>query len=118
MYHLEIDPGQLSLAQLRRIAREPVRLSLAEGAYPAIKAAAHTVAQVITEGRTVYGINTGFGLLANTRIEKHDLETLQRAIVLSHAAGTGNFMHEAAVRLLMVLKINSLARGFPGCAHW
>ncbi|WP_299944783.1 histidine ammonia-lyase [uncultured Microbulbifer sp.] len=114
MYHLEIDPGQLSLAQLRRVAREPVRLSLAEGAYPAIKAAAHTVAQVITEGRTVYGINTGFGLLANTRIEKHDLETLQRAIVLSHAAGTGSFMSEATVRLLMVLKINSLARGFSG----
>ncbi|WP_445360869.1 histidine ammonia-lyase [Microbulbifer sp. EKSA005] len=114
MYQLEIDPGQLSLAQLRRVARESVQLSLAKCAYPAIEASAHTVAQVITEGRTVYGINTGFGLLANTRIEKHDLENLQRAIVLSHAAGTGNFMSEATVRLLMVLKINSLARGFSG----
>ncbi|WP_323846431.1 histidine ammonia-lyase [Microbulbifer magnicolonia] len=114
MYKLEIDPGQLSLAQLRRVAREPVQLSLAKSAYPAIEASAKTVAQVLSEGRTVYGINTGFGLLANTRIEQKDLEALQRAIVLSHAAGTGNFMEEATVRLLMVLKINSLARGFSG----
>ncbi|KUJ83767.1 histidine ammonia-lyase [Microbulbifer flavimaris] len=114
MYKLEINPGQLGLAELRRVAREPVQLSLAKDAYPAIEASARTVAQVLSEGRTVYGINTGFGLLANTRIEKNDLENLQRAIVLSHAAGTGAFMSEATVRLLMVLKINSLARGFSG----
>ncbi|WP_308365189.1 MULTISPECIES: histidine ammonia-lyase [unclassified Microbulbifer] len=114
MYQLEINPGQLTLAQLRRVAREPVQLSLNKAAYPAIAASEKTVAQVLSEGRTVYGINTGFGLLANTRIEQKDLETLQRAIVLSHAAGTGNFMDEATVRLLMVLKINSLARGFSG----
>ncbi|WP_193162758.1 histidine ammonia-lyase [Microbulbifer hainanensis] len=114
MYKLEITPGQLSMEQLRRVAREPVQLSLAKDAYPAIEASARTVAEVLEQGRTVYGINTGFGLLANTRIEKKDLETLQRAIVLSHAAGTGNFMDEATVRLLMVLKINSLSRGFSG----
>ncbi|WP_346838002.1 histidine ammonia-lyase [Microbulbifer sp. SAOS-129_SWC] len=114
MYQLEINPGQLSLADLRRVAREPVELSLSKDAYPAIEASARTVAEVLEQGRTVYGINTGFGLLANTRIEKKDLETLQRAIVLSHAAGTGDFMNEATVRLLMVLKINSLSRGFSG----
>ncbi|QIL91034.1 histidine ammonia-lyase [Microbulbifer sp. SH-1] len=114
MYQLEITPGQLSLEQLRRVARAPVQLSLNKDAHPAIAASAKTVADVLEQGRTVYGINTGFGLLANTRIEKKDLETLQRAIVLSHAAGTGNFMSENTVRLLMVLKINSLARGFSG----
>ena len=114
MYQLEITPGQLSLEQLRRVAREPVKLSLNSDAHAAIQASAKTVADVLEQGRTVYGINTGFGLLANTRIEKKDLETLQRAIVLSHAAGTGNFMSEDTVRLLMVLKINSLARGFSG----
>lgn len=114
MYQLEITPGQLSLEQLRRVAREPVQLSLNKDAHAAIAASAKTVADVLEQGRTVYGINTGFGLLANTRIEKKDLETLQRAIVLSHAAGTGNFMREDTVRLLMVLKINSLARGFSG----
>ena len=72
------------------------------------------VEQVIAEDRTVYGINTGFGLLANTRIAPEDLETLQKSIVLSHAAGIGEFMPDETVRLMMVLKINSLARGFSG----
>lgn len=114
MFKLEINPGQLSLADLRRVAREPVHLTLAESAKADIEASARTVSRVLEEGRTAYGINTGFGLLANTRIEQKDLETLQRAIVLSHAAGTGNFMDEASARLLMVLKINSLARGYSG----
>ena len=65
-------------------------------------------------GRTVYGINTGFGLLANTRIDAAELQILQRSIVLSHAAGTGGFLPERTVRLLMTLKINSLARGYSG----
>jgi histidine ammonia-lyase len=73
-----------------------------------------TVRSVIAEGRTVYGINTGFGLLANTRIQDEELELLQRSIVLSHAAGIGQMMSPATVRLMMVLKINSLARGYSG----
>ncbi|MFE8730274.1 aromatic amino acid lyase, partial [Aeromonas hydrophila] len=62
----------------------------------------------------LYGINTGFGLLANTRIPVDQLEELQRSIVLSHAAGIGTYMDDATVRLMMVLKLNSLARGFSG----
>jgi histidine ammonia-lyase len=58
----------------------------------------------------VYGINTGFGLLANTRIRWEQLDELQRSIVLSHAAGIGEYMDDATVRLMMVLKVNSLAR--------
>ena len=70
--------------------------------------------RVLEEGRTVYGINTGFGLLANTKIAQDELELLQRSIVLSHAAGIGEFMSPQVVRLLMLLKINSLSRGFSG----
>ncbi|MEQ4541189.1 MAG: histidine ammonia-lyase, partial [Billgrantia sp.] len=64
--------------------------------------------------RTVYGINTGFGLLAQTRIDHDNLEELQRSLVLSHATGVGEPMEDALVRLIMVLKVNSLARGFSG----
>ncbi|MCP4788916.1 MAG: histidine ammonia-lyase, partial [Gammaproteobacteria bacterium] len=56
----------------------------------------------------------GFGLLANTRIDAKDLQELQRSIVLSHAAGIGELMGDATVRLVMILKINSLARGYSG----
>ena len=72
------------------------------------------MASLIADGRAIYGVNTGFGLLARTRIPTDELEQLQRAIVLSHAAGTGPLMEESTVRLLMVLKINSLARGYSG----
>lgn len=117
MFELVIKPGELTLAQLRQVALQPVQLSLDPSCRAAIDASAAAVAKVITENRVVYGINTGFGLLANTRIEPHDLELLQRSIVLSHAAGTGALMEAATVRLMMVLKINSLARGFSGIRY-
>jgi len=111
---LTLIPGTLTLSQLREVHRQHVHLALDESAKPAINAAEQVVLNVIKENRTVYGINTGFGLLANTRINVDELELLQRSIVLSHAAGTGDFMSEDTVRLLMLLKINSLARGFSG----
>ena len=111
---LNLVPGTLTLDQLREVHRSHVHLSLDESAVPAINAAEQVVLNVIKENRTVYGINTGFGLLANTRINVDELELLQRSIVLSHAAGTGDFMQEDTVRLLMLLKINSLARGYSG----
>lgn len=114
MYQLTIEPGKLTLQQLRQVSREPVQLTLSDAAFADIEKSTQMVEKVISEGRTVYGINTGFGLLANTKIAPEDLETLQRSIVLSHAAGIGEFMRDQTVRLMMVLKINSLARGFSG----
>ncbi len=114
MHELNLRPGRLGLADLRRVARESVRLRLDDEARAAIAASAATVTDLLGEGRVIYGINTGFGLLASTRIAAADLETLQRSLVLSHAAGIGAPMDEAAVRLMMVLKINALARGYSG----
>jgi len=111
---LTIQPGQLTLADLRRVRQGSIRIELDPACFPGMDRSAETVSRVLAEGRTVYGINTGFGLLANTRIAPEELETLQRSIVLSHAAGIGEFMKPETVRLLMVLKINSLARGFSG----
>ncbi|MGI2200344.1 histidine ammonia-lyase [Shewanella baltica] len=112
--HLVLTPGSLSLAQLREISRHKLTLELAPEAITDINTSAQIVQKVLDEGRTVYGINTGFGLLANTKIAPEDLQLLQRSIVLSHAAGTGQYMQDATVRLMMVLKINSLSRGFSG----
>ncbi len=109
-----LKPGSLTLSQLREISRRGVTLELDSSAIADIDRSAAMVQQVLDEGRTVYGINTGFGLLANTKIAPNDLQLLQRSIVLSHAAGTGQYMQDATVRLMMVLKINSLSRGFSG----
>lgn len=114
MQTLTLLPGQLTLDDLYAVNNAPVRLTLDPSCIAGIEASAATVKKVIDENRVVYGINTGFGMLANTRIPPDELETLQRSIVLSHAAGIGEFMDEATVRLLMTLKINSLARGYSG----
>ncbi len=114
MNTLTLTPGTLTLAQLREIYSQPVHLTLDDGAYAAINESVACVNEIMTQGRTAYGINTGFGLLAQTRIATEDLENLQRSLVLSHAAGVGEPLDDALVRLMMVLKINSLARGFSG----
>lgn len=110
----KLTPGQLAYSDLRTLLDESTQLSLNTSAEEDIFASEKVVAQIIAEGKTVYGINTGFGLLASTRIDESDLETLQRSIVLSHAAGTGELLSDASVRLILALKINSLARGFSG----
>lgn len=114
MQAIVIQPGQLTLAQLRDVQRQHIPIALSPDAHDSIHKAEQVVLDVIAQDRTVYGINTGFGLLANTKIDVSELELLQRSIVLSHAAGIGEFMSEDVVRLLMLLKINSLARGHSG----
>ena len=114
MNALTLTPGSLTLKQLRSVWRQPVALTLDESAHRAIDDSVACVEAIVAEGRTAYGINTGFGLLAQTRIATHDLENLQRSLVLSHAAGVGQPLDDEIVRLMMVLKINSLARGFSG----
>lgn len=114
MQVFNLIPGQVSLAELRGIYQQPARLSLVASAAAQIEASVACVERILAEDRTAYGINTGFGLLASTRIASHDLENLQRSLVLSHAAGIGAPLDDAMVRLIMVLKINSLSRGFSG----
>jgi histidine ammonia-lyase len=111
---LTLRPGRLALAELRALWGEPHTLALDAAARPAIERSAETVAQVVGEHRTVYGVNTGFGLLARTRIDDARLTELQRALVLSHMAGTGPPLDDATVRLVIALKIASLARGHSG----
>ncbi len=114
MNTFEIKPGQLRFEDLRLLHDEASTITFTQQNEAAINRAAEIVDDVIKQGRTVYGINTGFGLLANTKIPADKLETLQRSIVLSHAAGVGRFMDDATVRLMMILKVSSLARGFSG----
>ncbi len=109
-----LHPGSLSLARLRQAWQSPLRFRLADGAAGAIDDSVACVERIVAEDRTAYGINTGFGLLAQTHIGRADLENLQRSLVLSHAAGVGEALDDDMVRLIMLLKLNSLARGFSG----
>jgi histidine ammonia-lyase len=93
---------------------QDLRLELNPEAYPAIEASCQVVRKVIQENHVVYGINTGFGLLAAVKIDSHQLHELQKSLVLSHAAGTGPLLSDRVVKLILLLKINSLARGYSG----
>lgn len=111
---LILKPGKLTISDLKKLLDENTTLELSSDALDAIYASEKTVANIISQNKTVYGINTGFGSLAKTRIDENDLQILQRNIVLSHAAGTGELLSDQVVRLILALKINSLARGFSG----
>ncbi|MBX3593275.1 histidine ammonia-lyase [Sphingomonas sp.] len=108
-----ITPGNTPLKTWRAIYRgEPA--SLDPACHGRVAASADAVQAILGRGEPVYGINTGFGKLASVRIGNDDLETLQRNIVLSHAAGVGDPMPAPVVRLMIALKLASLAQGHSG----
>jgi histidine ammonia-lyase len=111
---IDVHAGDLSLSVLRRIYERPVRFRLAGADRKRISAATALVDRIVAAGDAAYGINTGFGLLAQTRIPTGDLELLQQNLLLSHAAGVGEPLPDAVVRLILALKINALTRGHSG----
>jgi histidine ammonia-lyase len=113
MTPIPLGTTPLALADLRRLTTGAT-LTLTDSAWQAIARSAETIANIVSSGKTVYGINTGFGLLAQTSIPTEKLAELQRRLVLSHAAGVGDPLPDDIVRLIMKLKIISLARGFSG----
>jgi histidine ammonia-lyase len=114
MTHCEIDPGRSALALWRRILEQPLEVALASHAWPNVESARARIEAALAAGRIVYGVNTGFGKLAQTRIAPDEIKTLQRNLVLSHAAGVGEPLPDGIVRLVIALKVASLARGYSG----
>ncbi|MGI8963202.1 MAG: aromatic amino acid lyase, partial [Thermomicrobiales bacterium] len=113
MTSIVLNPGAVTLADWRAIYRG-ASITVDPSAGPAIESSAAAVDRIVARGEPVYGINTGFGKLASVRIDASDLATLQRNIVLSHAAGVGEPTPAAIVRLMMALKVASLAQGASG----
>ncbi len=108
-----LKAGAAALGDWRAIWRgAPMALDPAHEA--AVAASAAAVTRILDRGEPVYGINTGFGKLAGVRIAAADLAELQRNIVLSHAAGVGEPSPVETVRLMMALKLGSLAQGASG----
>jgi histidine ammonia-lyase len=117
MDSIALRAGALSLGELRAIHERPVRLTLAAGDRGRIRSSSALVDRIVDAGAAAYGINTGLGLLAQTRIPSDQLELLQRNLLLSHAAGVGEALSDGVVRLILALKINALARGFSGISE-
>ncbi|MGL4237160.1 histidine ammonia-lyase [Tabrizicola sp.] len=107
-------PGHVTLAQLERIWRLQLPARLDDSARPAIERAASHIAVAANGGTAVYGVNTGFGKLANMKIATEDTAQLQKNLILSHSCGVGDPMPRDVARLMMVLKLLSLGRGASG----
>ncbi len=109
-----IVPGGLTHEILESHWQEYRPIQLDASCWDLVDQAQATVKRLIERGDTVYGLNTGFGLLANQRISADKLSQLQVNLVRSHSAGCGNRLDDATVRLIMILKAASLARGYSG----
>jgi histidine ammonia-lyase len=108
-------PGELTLAQLRRLADTPeLQVALDPRCRGAIRASAEMVRRATAGDAPVYGVNTGFGKLAMKRIAREDLALLQLKLLRSHAVGVGEPLSARVVRLVLLLKAASLARGYSG----
>ncbi|HEY4440185.1 MAG TPA: histidine ammonia-lyase [Candidatus Elarobacter sp.] len=111
---IPLRPGTLRLHDVRAILRDGATVSLDADAHGAVDRAAAVVAAIAERDVSVYGVNTGFGKLAQTRIPREKLADLQRNLVVSHACGVGPLLAREPVRLILALKVNSLARGYSG----
>ena len=111
---ITITPGALTLEQLMAIHADAVQLQLPDASRAAIRASQQVVQNAADGDAPVYGVNTGFGKLANQRISKSQLATLQLNLIRSHCVGVGEPLEPAVMRLMMALKAASLARGYSG----
>jgi len=110
---LTLNPEAIDLATLRQLWQgAPAKLDAAS--LTRIRASAASVERIVAGGETVYGVNTGFGLLASTRIPAERLAELQKNLILSHSCGLGDALPRHVVRLMIVLKLLGLGRGYSG----
>jgi histidine ammonia-lyase len=112
---LELDGQRLSLDQIARIAGGDEQVTLSAAARARTEESRRVVEEIVAAGRTVYGVNTGFGKLSDVHIELSQLRQLQLNLVRSHSVGLGNPLSEAETRAMMLLRANVLALGFSGC---
>ena len=96
------------------VAHQRATVAVSEDAWPNIHAARAVVERIVSEGETVYGINTGFGALVHQRIAAEEIAQLQVNLVRSHATALGEPMSVEAVRAMMVVRLNSLCKGHSG----
>lgn len=113
MSTIQITPGDITLAEWRQIYAGATP-QLVEGTMSKVQAGADAIQRIVDRGEPVYGVNTGFGKLASVRIQADDLATLQRNIVISHAAGTGEPVPPHIVRFMMSLKLANVSQGYSG----
>jgi histidine ammonia-lyase len=111
---VEIDGGSLSIADVVAVAERTAVARPAPGLADRMGPAHDVVARAVAEDRVAYGITTGFGALATTRVDPADREGMQPALLRSHAAGVGPPLEDRVVRAMLLLRARTLGQGFSG----
>ncbi|MCK5252866.1 MAG: aromatic amino acid lyase, partial [Thermoplasmata archaeon] len=108
---VKADGETLTMEDVEAVARDHAKAVVPRDARSRISQSRRTLEGILKDGGTVYGVNTGFGNLADTRVNEDEVLELQRRIVLSHAAGVGDPLPPEAVRAAMLLRINTFSKG-------
>jgi len=109
-----LDGESLTLEQVVEVARNRAEVCLSSSAREKVEASRRVVENLLKEGKPVYGVTTGFGALSGTRITPEDAMELQRNLIRSHCAGVGEPSRTEVVRAMMLLRANTLAKGYSG----
>jgi histidine ammonia-lyase len=109
-----VNGDALTVQDVIDVSRGEARAELGPDVPDRMEPSREVVTAAIAGDAPVYGVNTGFGALADTRVGERDLRTLQGAIVMSHAAGTGQPLDDATVRAVLLLRARTLAAGYSG----
>ena len=111
---MELDGENLSMDMLKKIIKKEEKVSLSPIAREKVIESRNSLIELISKGEAIYGVNTGFGSLLNTKINREDSEKLQLNLIRSHSSGFGKALSEEKVRAMMLVRANSLARGYSG----
>ena len=106
--------GHLTSGMAIALAENKIKGTLSTGARDKIKASQQRVYDIVHSQRTVYGVNTGFGVLANSSISEEDTRTLQYKILQSHSVGVGAPVPTDIAKLMLITKVHALAQGYSG----
>src|SRR5690554_6018351 len=109
-----LDGNSLTLHEFVKIVRFKEKVKLSDEAEKKIINSQKVIEDIVNKEKVVYGVNTGFGKLANVKINKHEVAKLQENLLKSHACGIGEILNEEITRGIMLLRINALAKGYSG----
>ena len=112
-----VDGEHLSIEDVVKVARYGEKVEIAQNVRQKVEKSRAVVEKIIAEGKPVYGVNTGFGELANVRISNEKINELQENLIRSHSCGVGEVLPEEVTRAIMLLRLNSLAKGFSGVRY-
>lgn len=112
-----VDGKNLSIDEVIRVAREYENVEIDEKVKDKVKKSREVIEKIIEKGKPIYGVNTGFGELANVRIDEDKIEELQKNLIRSHSCGVGEALNEEITRTMILLRLNSLAKGYSGVRY-